>query len=115
MGDEVMLFFEPGATVRISGNAPGFDIVAPRAGTYKGVALFAHRDNTESFDIAGSGLFDIQGTMYMAGGHLEMDGNVDRRIGKIIVNTLLFRGTGRYLITGQGFFEGNTVTAFLVK
>lgn len=114
-GEEVMLFLQLGARVVTSGNAPGIDISAPSSGVYEGVAVFAHRDSWLDFDISGGGLFDVRGTMYMASGHLEMDGNVDRRIGRIIINTQLLRGDGRYVITGEGPPDNLPKSAFLVK
>lgn len=114
-GNEVMLFLEVGARVVTSGTGSGIDISAPSSGVYEGVAIFAHRDSWLDFDISGSGVFDVRGTMYMKRGHLEMDGNVDRRIGRIIINSQLLRGNGRYIITGEGPPETGPFPTFLVK
>lgn len=111
----VMLFLEQGAAFEIAGIGAGVEITAPASGTYEGVAIFGHRASTASFDISGSGTFRVRGAMYMAGGHLEMDGNVDRQIGRIIVNSLQFRGTGVYNITGEGPPEYIPLYSFLVR
>ena len=101
-GDEVMLYIEQGATLRTAGNASGLDLSAPSSGTYEGISIFYDRANTTTCSISGGGLFDLRGTMYLKSAHLEMDGNVDREVGRIIVDTIQFRGNGRYTITGRG-------------
>lgn len=112
-GSGVMLFVDMGARIVISGDAPGLDFTPPTAGLYRGISIFQHRDNTLACDISGSGLFNVPGTMYFKRGHLGMDGNVDRSVGRVITNTLLFRGNGRYTITGEGRDEG-PMAAYLV-
>jgi Flp pilus assembly protein TadG len=114
-GNEVMIFLALGARVTTSGTDSGLDYSAPTSGVYEGVALFAHRDSALDFVIGGTGVFDIRGAMYMARGHLEMHGTVDRRIGRIIVYTQLLRGTGRYTITGEGPPGGDPLYPYLVR
>lgn len=114
-GDEVMLFLELGARVVTSGNDSGLDISAPSSGVYEGVAVFAHRESALDFDISGTGVFDVRGTMYMAKGHLSMDGVVDRRIGRIVIYTQQLRGNGSYRITGEGPPSGGPITTWLVE
>jgi Flp pilus assembly protein TadG len=114
-GEEIMLFLDLGAKISISGNAPGLDISAPSSGTYHGISVFQHRQNTLAAEISGGGLFDVRGTMYQKTAHLEMDGNVDRRIGRIIINTQLLRGDGRYNITGEGPPPTGPKRSYLVK
>ncbi len=114
-GNEIMLFLAPTATIRISGNSPGMDIGAPTSGTYKGVAIFYDRTNTTTCSISGGGLFDVRGTMYMKSGHLEMDGDVDREIGRIIFNSQQLRGNGRYIITGKGVRPVGPLYPYLVQ
>ena len=101
-GEEVTLFIADGGSIRISGNSPGFDLSAPTSGPYEGICIFFERTNTADCSISGSGLFDVRGAMYMAAAHLEMDGNVDRQVGRIVVNTLQFRGTGAVHHHGPG-------------
>ncbi|MCI0636479.1 MAG: hypothetical protein L0206_21555, partial [Actinobacteria bacterium] len=113
-GNELMLFIADGASIRTSGNGPGLDIGAPTSGTYDGVAIFYDRDNTTTCSISGGGLFDVRGTMYMKSGHLEMDGDVDRRIGRIIFNSQQLRGNGRYIITGEGVKPTGPLYPYLV-
>ena len=115
IADDVMIFLEEGAQFKISGNDAGMQIVAPSSGVFQGVAIFAHRMSTATFDISGSGVFDLRGVLYLAGGHLEMDGVVDRKIGRIIVNSLQFRGVGVYHITGEGPPDNLPLSTYLVK
>lgn len=114
-GEGVMLFLALDAPFVISGIDAGMDVSAPSSGTYEGLTIFAHRDSDLVFDISGTGLFDLVGTMYMAGGHLEMDGTVDRKIGRIIVNSLQFRGNGVYEITGEGPPDTVPLSTYLVR
>lgn len=114
-GDDVMIFLGVGAPFVIGGIDAGMVITAPSSGTYEGVSLFAHRDTDLVFDISGTGEFQLVGTMYMAGGKLEMDGTVDRQIGRIIVDTLQFRGNGTYQITGEGPPDTRPLTTYLVR
>jgi Flp pilus assembly protein TadG len=114
-GEDVMLFLALGAKLTISGNSAGMDLSAPDAGTYQGITVFQHRQNSLAAEVSGGGLFDLRGTMYLKAGHLEMDGNVDRRIGRIIVNTQLLRGNGRYIITGEGLPPATGAAPYLVE
>ena len=113
-GSEIMLFIDNGSEIRIAGNSPGMDIGAPTSGTYAGVSIFYDRANTSVCSISGGGLFDVRGTMYMKSGHLEMDGNVDRTIGRIIFNSQQLRGNGRYTITGEGVVPTGPRVPYLV-
>ncbi|MEW6071331.1 MAG: hypothetical protein AB1726_01885 [Planctomycetota bacterium] len=114
-GSEILLFLDQGARFQIAGNQPGLLITAPQSGTYEGVSVFQHRQNALPGDISGSGRFDIAGTLYLKAGHLEMDGNVDRRVGRIVVNSQLLRGNGRYIVTGIGPPPTGPYSAFLVR
>ncbi len=114
-GDGVMLYLARGGQVRISGNSPGIDVSGPSSGTYQGVVVFQHRLNTLPTDISGGGLFDVRGTIYMAGAALSMDGNVDREVGRIIVSSQQLRGTADYTITGIGHPPGGPKSSYLVK
>ena len=72
-GEEVMLFLDQGAEIRISGSGAGLDISPPTSGVYEGISVFYHRANTTTCSISGGGVFDVDGTMYMKSAHLEMD------------------------------------------
>ena len=115
VGDGVMLFIDEGAKFTISGNMPGLDIGAPTSGVYEGISVFQHRANTLPCEVSGGGTFQVGGTMYLANGHLEMDGNVDRHIGRIVIWTQLLRGNGRYFITGEGPPPTGPLYAYLVE
>jgi hypothetical protein len=93
----------------------GIDVSGPTSGTYEGVVLFQHRSNPRACDISGGGLFDVRGTMYLARGSISMDGNVDREVGRIVVNSLQLRGTARYTITGIGHPPSGPKSSFLVQ
>jgi hypothetical protein len=115
-GDGVMLFLDNGSVeMRISGTSPGIDVSGPTSGSYEGVVVFQHRLNGSACDISGGGLFDVRGTMYLAKGSISMDGNVDREVGRIVVNSLQLRGTAKYTITGIGHPPGGPKSSFLVQ
>ena len=114
-GDGVMLFLDLGAQMTISGTSPGLDIGGPTSGTYEGVVVFQHRANALACDISGTGLFEVRGTLYLAAGGISMDGNVDREVGRIIVDRLQLRGTADYTITGIGHPPQGPKSSFLVQ
>ncbi len=105
-GSNVMLFVDLGGQINTSGVDAGLLLSAPDSGVYAGIVIFQHRSNTKLCDISGTGVFDLRGTLYVAGAPLEMDGTPDRLVGRIIVWTQLLRGTGRYIITGEGIPTG---------
>jgi hypothetical protein len=112
-GDGVMLFIAEGG-LTTSGSDPGLTLTPPTSGTYAGVAIFQHRSNTTTMNIGGGGLFDVRGTIYAAGAHISIDGNPGRRIGKIISRTLQMRGTGNYVISGEGHPAPGQLHSYLV-
>ena len=102
-GNGVMLFIDQGANVKVAGQGTaGLDLSPPTSGTYEGIVFYQHRQNTNLCDIQGGGLFDMGGTMYLKNAELQMDGNVHREVGRIVVFRQLLRGTGTYLIPGYG-------------
>ena len=113
-GEGVMLFIGETGRIVISGNNPGFTVSGPTSGIYEGVAVFQHRSSAEPCDISGGGNFEVLGTMYLPAAHLSMDGNVIRRIGRIIVNTQELRGTAEYVITGEGHPPIGQLNSYLV-
>ena len=103
IGTEVMLFLDVGGRLRIAGQSTaGLDLSAPTSGIYEGIVFYQHRQNSNLCDIQGGGLFDLHGTMYLKTAELEMDGNVHRTVGRIVVFRQLLRGTGSYAIPGYG-------------
>jgi Flp pilus assembly protein TadG len=110
-GTGVMLFIEAGGGIQIAGQGDaGLDITAPSTGLYRGIAFYMSRKTgTPGFDgpkayanIQGGGLYDMKGTMYVKNAQIEMDGNVYRRIGSLVVFRQLVRGTASYDVTGEG-------------
>jgi Flp pilus assembly protein TadG len=110
-GEGVVLFVEAGGGVQVAGQGmAGMDISAPTSGIFKGICLYLSRltgtpgyDDSKAFcNIQGGGLFDVRGTIYVKNAQLEMDGNVYRRVGSIVVFRQLVRGTASYDITGEG-------------
>jgi Flp pilus assembly protein TadG len=103
-GVGVMIFVDKNAVVDISGSGAGMTLTPQSSGTYQGVTLFCHRLNSgnKACSIGGGGIFDLQGTLYVPKGHLDMSGTPGKKIGSIIVNTLEVSGTCGFTITGIG-------------
>jgi len=97
----VLIYTEPGAGLTTSGSASGLRLSPMLSGTYNGVTVFMARTGNASADIGGLGNFVIRGTLYVPNGGLDMHGNVDRTVGRIIVETQRVNGNAHYVITGD--------------
>ena len=115
-GDGVVLYFTDKGSITCVGNG-GFSISAPNDSnclgtegdptascTYKGIAIFAARDNTRDFDIRGNGNQAIDGLFYginvravaKGGGHTADDTIIN---GQLIVKQILGTGNGYFSVT----------------
>jgi Flp pilus assembly protein TadG len=101
-GNGVMLFIEQGARVDIGGSGAGAVLTPQLSGTYMGVTIFSHRQNSsnKAVSIGGGGIFDVAGTIYVAGGTLDMSGTPGKKIGRMVVNELAVSGTCGFTMTG---------------
>jgi Flp pilus assembly protein TadG len=116
IGEGVMLFLDLGGKLKIAGTGDaGLDLSAPTSGLYEGVVFYQHRQNGTLCDIQGGGLFDLHGTMYLKTARLEMDGNVHRTVGRIVVFRQQIRGTATYDIPGWGPPPTGPKTVYLVN
>jgi Flp pilus assembly protein TadG len=80
----------------------GVQLSPPTTGTYAGISYFQARANTTASSIGGTGTFDIIGTIYFPNAEFDMNGNVSRTIGRIVVWRLNITGNAGYVITGLG-------------
>jgi hypothetical protein len=112
------IFIDQGAHVDMSGNGAGATVEAPDDGDFANIAFFHHRENTgePESSIAGGGLLNVLGLIYVPGGELEIGGSPGKEIGGIIVNSLTNHGTTGFTITGKGIpLEPGEEYVFLVE
>jgi hypothetical protein len=104
VGTGVMIFMEQAARVNITGSGAGLLLTPPTSGTYDGVILFSHRNNIakNACNLGGGGTLDVQGTVYVPSGQLDIAGTPGKKIGRIIVNLLNVSGNSGFIITGLG-------------
>lgn len=102
-GDGVCLLIDRGGDVDVGGSDAGLRIGPPTSGPFTNVALFTHRFPTgkQTVKLAGGGLLELRGTIYVPSGHLDVGGQPARTIGAIIANTVEFSGTATYTMTGE--------------
>lgn len=89
--NEVMFYVEEGA-VDITGNGD-HQISAPTSGTYAGVSIFLHRDNTSQVDIGGEAFVNGGGTVYAAGSEVRLHGTAGTANVQFISDTFGTVGT----------------------
>lgn len=83
---------ESGATFSLTGNG-SLVVSAPSSGTYKGLSIFADRNNTADDSLTGNGS-SFGGTVYMKSGALTLTGNGQTLNSRVIVNTATLTGNG---------------------
>jgi hypothetical protein len=83
-GTGVMIYNDSGA-LSITGNGV-VDLSPPTTGEYKGVSYFQSRSNTAEAKIAGNGLFNVTGTVYVPAGLFDAQGNGDASISGQVVS-----------------------------
>jgi hypothetical protein len=92
-GKGVMIYNESGA-LSITGNGV-VDLSPPTAGEYKGMSYFQSRSNTATALIAGNGLFNVTGTVYVPNGLFDAQGNGDVSIaGQVVAWQMKAGGLG---------------------
>ena len=75
-GTDVMIFLAPGGQLAASGNNKTLTLSAPTSGTYKGIAIFQDRSNTNDIDIKNSFTFTVTGAMYFPGAAISFKNNL---------------------------------------
>jgi hypothetical protein len=92
-GSGVMIVIGPNGSLNLGGN--GSVTLSPlTSGIYQGISVFQSRSNTSDMQIAGSGSFNISGTLYAAKATMKVAGNGDNIASQIISNQLLNNGGG---------------------
>ena len=83
--------------------------------TYEGISFFQARDNTNDARIVGTGLMDLDGTLYFPSNHLDLTGTGDGFGNQLIANTIEISGTGDITIMYDGRNRAAGTTSFLVE
>ncbi len=109
-----VMFYLINGTMDFAGNG-AITITPPTSGTYQGISIWQARANTSSCTFTGNSQLNIQGTIYMPSGSLQLKGTADSFGNQLIVDTLTLRGNATFNITYNGNYPlpGNVV--FLVK
>ena len=115
-GSGVTLFLRPGARLQIPSGTAGMFLSPPSSGTYAGVSIFQSRGNSNSSAVNGSGVLDVQGTVYFPQAALNLGENARGRIGRILADRVELSGSSRLSITGLGVAPtANAGRAYLVR
>jgi hypothetical protein len=97
-GSGVMIYNAPAKTsdqVKLTGSG-NLTLSPPTSGTYKGVTIFQDRSSTAAVGISGQGGMNLTGTIYAAGGELDLTGNGSSNTmgSQIIANNMTVTGNG---------------------
>lgn len=106
-GEGVTLLFDAGVNLSVSGSA-SMVLTPPASGDFEGLALMFHRNNTSSkaCSLGGGGTFDIEGSVYVPAGTLELHGTSQfQDFGQLVCDKLSVRGTSE--ITGLNVVPPN--------
>ncbi len=123
LAEGVMLFIPPGTgAVDIAGTSsihvtpPDPDLYSyPGVGTYEYLSIFQSRSNTNDSRIIGTGLLDLQGTLYFPSADLEVGGTGDGFGTQLIAHTIWIHGNGDITINYDGSFPALGNQVFLVE
>jgi Flp pilus assembly protein TadG len=114
-GTGVTLFIDHGATMDVGGGTT-LELGPPSSGTFKGITIFSHRDNTgkDAVSLGGNGVLEVDGIAYVPGGTLAMIGTSIKSIGGVICWKADFWGNGN--VTGKKVPPPeNYATVYLVQ
>ena len=109
----VTMFLENGGRLDANGTT-GMHITAPTTGTYAGIGFFQARGNTASFEVNGNVALDVDGTLYVPGASVSMQGDTGRRLGRVLANSLDLGGNATITIDGALVPPIGTRVPFLV-
>ena len=87
----------------------------PEVDVYEHVTIFQSRSNTNESRIIGTGLLDLQGTLYFPVSALEIGGTGDGFGNQLIAWQIWIHGTGDITINYDGAFPAAGNTVFLVE
>jgi hypothetical protein len=119
----VMLYIPPGTGhVDIDGTGtiyltpPDPDLYSyPDVGTYEYISIFQSRENANPSRIIGTGLLDLQGTLYFPQAFLEIGGTGDGFGNQLITWQVWLHGTGDITINYEGSYPSAGNDVFLVE
>lgn len=110
----VMFFVVGSGVVHLNGTGQTV-VTPPDSGTYEGVSIFTARDNTNDNLLNGTGLLDLQGTLYFPAAHVSVGGTGDGFGNQFIADTIEIFGTGVKTIVYDGRFPAVGNDVFLVE
>jgi len=101
-GSNVMLFLAPGAQLTAQNNK-SLTLTAPSSGTFKGVAIFQDRTNTNDIDIKNNFTLTVTGAVYFPGADITIKNSL------LIANTTctLFISKSLNVFNGSGNFTNS--------
>ena len=118
----VMLYIQGTGCVTLSGGGevvitpPDPDLYTyPCVETYEDVTIFQARDNTCPGQFIGTGLFDLQGAIYMSAAHVDASGDSLNLGNQFISYTLSIFGNGTLNIAYNGIFPAPGNKVYLVQ
>jgi hypothetical protein len=123
LAEGVMLFIPPGtgfidisgtSSVRVTPPDP-LENSYPEAATYEFVSIFQSRQNSNPSRIIGTGMLDLNGTLYFPSADLEIGGTGDGFGNQLIAHTLWIHGTADITINYDGHFPAPGDEVFLVE
>lgn len=91
---------QSGATMTLTGNG-SYRVSAPTSGTYKGLSVFADRNNAASSSLTGNGS-SFGGTLYLRSGGLTLTGNGGTLNSLVVIDHVTFTGNGALVLDRQG-------------
>ena len=94
---------------------PAFSYPASVDYTYDGVAIFQARDNTNDARLVGTGLMDLNGTLYFPNNHVDLTGTGEGFGNQLIASTVEISGTGDITINYDGRNPAIANNSFLIK
>ncbi len=103
-GNAGMTLTAPTQESCLTGSNPDADLDPTSSCTYKGMAIFAARDNTSTIEVRGNGADAIQGTVYALNGVVRARGGGEdpdetQIVGQVIANRVLNAGNGSLKVT----------------
>ena len=83
--------------------------------TYEDIMIFQSRDNLSDARIVGTGLLDLEGTLYFPNNHIDLSGTGEGLGDQLIADTIEISGTGDLVIRYDGRNRAPANKAFLVE
>ena len=83
--------------------------------TYRDLTIYQARDNLNDARIVGTGLMDLNGTLYFPNNHLDLTGTGDGFGNQLIASTVEISGTGDITINYDGRNPATANRSFLIE